>query len=188
MALDFRALWAQALPYHEYVAAGTEHRGLWEGLYRLARLPEDVAGLSYADRPRKLLALAEDWCGDASNTLPIVARLAETVPGLELRVLRRDEHPAVMNEYLTGSARAIPIIIGLDADFKEIGHWGPRPRALQEWVLSNRMGVPKAELYPQVRRWYAKDRGATTVREVLESAVTGSESSGPTPARARVPA
>ena len=188
MSLNFRALWAQALPYHEYVAAGTEHRGLWEGLYRLARLPAGVAGLSFADRPTKLLALAEDWCGDASNTLPIVARLAETVPGLELRVLRRDEYPAVMDEYLTGTARAIPIVIGLDADFNEIGHWGPRPRALQEWVSANRMGVPKAEIYPRVRRWYAKDRGATTVREVLEAAVTGSPSSEPAPAPARVPA
>ena len=32
MSLDFRSLWAAALPYHEFVAASTEHRGLWEGL------------------------------------------------------------------------------------------------------------------------------------------------------------
>jgi Thioredoxin len=187
MALDFRALWAEALPYHAFVAASTEHRGLWDGLYRIARLPDDIAGLSFADRPVKLLALAEDWCGDASNTLPIVARLVEAVPGLELRVLRRDEYPAVMDEYLTGTARAIPIIIGLDAGFEEIGHWGPRPAALQEWVTANRMRVPKGELYPQVRRWYARDRGASVLREVL-AAVTGSPSSAPQPVPARVPA
>jgi hypothetical protein len=27
--------------------------------------------------------------------------------------------------------------------------------------------VPKAELYPQIRRWYARDRGESTLREVL---------------------
>lgn len=188
MTLDFQTLWAEALPYHDFVAASTEHRGLWEGLYRIARLPDEVAGLSFADRPVKLLALAEDWCGDASNTLPIVARLTEAVPGLELRVLRRDEYPAVMDEYLTGSARAIPIVIGLDTEFNEIGHWGPRPLALQEWVSGNRMRVPKGELYPQVRRWYARDRGASTVRELLEAAVTGSPLRAPQPAPARVPA
>ena len=188
MSLNFRTLWADALPYHDFVAASTEHRGLWEGLYRIARLPDEVAGLSFADRPVKLLALAEDWCGDASNTLPIVARLAEAVPGLELRVLRRDEYPAVMDEYLTGTARAIPIVIGLDAEFNEIGHWGPRPLALQEWVSGNRMRVPKGELYPQVRRWYARDRGVSTVRELLGAAVTGSPLRAPQPAPARVPA
>jgi hypothetical protein len=30
--------------------------------------------------------------------------------------------------------------------------------------------MPKTELYPQVRKWYARDRGETTLREVLEAA------------------
>jgi hypothetical protein len=30
--------------------------------------------------------------------------------------------------------------------------------------------MPKAELYPEVRKWYARDRGETTLREVLETA------------------
>ena len=42
---------------------------------------------------RRLLVIAEDWCGDASSTVPVVARFADAVPGMELRVLRRDQHP-----------------------------------------------------------------------------------------------
>ena len=57
--------------------------------------------------------IAEDWCGDASNTIPILAKLVE-LPGLELRVLRRDEHPEVMDRYLTDGSRSIPIVIALD--------------------------------------------------------------------------
>jgi hypothetical protein len=30
--------------------------------------------------------------------------------------------------------------------------------------------MPKEQLYPQVRQWYARDRGETTLREVLEAA------------------
>jgi hypothetical protein len=30
--------------------------------------------------------------------------------------------------------------------------------------------MPKTELYPLVRKWYARDRGETTLREVLEAA------------------
>jgi hypothetical protein len=30
--------------------------------------------------------------------------------------------------------------------------------------------MPKAELYPKVRQWYARDRGETTIREVLQAA------------------
>jgi Thioredoxin len=168
--LDFRTLWEQALPFDAYVAASSQHRGLWEGLYRIARLPEWALSAVPAGTRRRLLVLAEDWCGDASNTVPVLARLADTVPELELRVLRRDEHPEVMDRYLTNGSRSIPIVIALNEDFDEVGHWGPRPTELQSWVLTNRQTIPKSELYPQVRRWYARDRGETTLREVLAAA------------------
>lgn len=168
--LDFRTLWEQALPFDAYVAAGSQHRGLWEGLYRIARLPEWALSAVPAGTRRRLLVLAEDWCGDASNTVPVLARLADAVPELELRVLRRDEHPEVMDRYLTNGSRSIPVVIALNEEFGEVGHWGPRPTELQSWVLTNRQTIPKSELYPQVRRWYARDRGESTLREVLAAA------------------
>jgi hypothetical protein len=170
MSLDFRTLWNKALPYHEFVAASREHCGLWEGIHRIAALPEWSRLLDASATPRRLLVIAEDWCGDASNTVPILAKLAETVPGLKLRVLRRDEHPDVMDQYLTDGSRSIPIVIALDDDYRELGHWGPRPRALQDWVMAKKRGIAKAELYPRVRRWYAQDRGESTIREVLQAA------------------
>jgi hypothetical protein len=119
---------------------------------------------------RKLLVIAEDWCGDASNTVPVIAKLAETVPSLELRVIARDQNLELMDQYLTNGSRSIPIVIVLNDEFEEVGHWGPRPSQLQAWVMANRATTPKAELYPQVRKWYARDRGETTLREVLAAA------------------
>lgn len=168
--LDFRTLWDGALTFEAFLASTTKHRGLWEGIYNTARLPGWALDAVPAEAPRRLLVIAEDWCGDASSTVPILAKLADTVPGLELRILLRDRHPDVMDRYLTNGSRSIPIVIALDAEFRELGHWGPRPRALQAWVMEHRVTVPKAELYPRVRQWYARDRGDTTVREVLEAA------------------
>lgn len=37
-------------------------------------------------------------------------------PELELRVLRRDEHPEIMDEYLTNGSRSIPVVIVLDRE------------------------------------------------------------------------
>jgi len=170
--LDFSALWDQAMPYDAFVAASElKHRGLWHGLHRLARIPGWALAAVPADAGLKLLVLAEDWCGDASNTIPILAKLSDLAPGLELRILRRDEYPEVMDRYLTNGARSIPVVIVLDREFQELGHWGPRPRLLQEWVVEERRkGTPKDQLYPEVRRWYARDAGETTLREVLSAA------------------
>ncbi|MEP6573014.1 MAG: thioredoxin family protein [Gemmatimonadota bacterium] len=164
--LDFPALWKSSLTFQEFVDASTEHRGLWEGVHRLARIPEWARSVIPPEGMLRLLVLLEDWCGDASNTVPVLARWAEETPGVELRVIRRDENPAVMDQYLTNGSRSIPIVIALDSNFHELGHWGPRPAELQAWVMANKATTPKAELYPQVRRWYAKDKGETTLREV----------------------
>jgi hypothetical protein len=140
------------------------------GVYRLAQIPEWARVAVPEGARRKLLVIAEDWCGDASNTVPIVAKLVDMVPGLDLRVVLRDQHPEVMNQFLTNGSRSIPIVIALTENFEEIGHWGPRPSQLQTWVLANKGILQKGELYPLVRMWYAKDRGETTLKEVLEAA------------------
>jgi hypothetical protein len=166
--LDFASLWDMALDYPSFVAASGTHKAMWEGVYRLARIPDwALDGVRPFAGRRHLLVIAEDWCGDASNTVPILARLSDLSGHFDLRILRRDEHPALMDQYLTGESRSIPVVIVLDESFEEVGHWGPRPTVLQDWVTANR-AMPKAERYPQMRRWYARDKGETTLREVVE--------------------
>ncbi len=161
--------WDAALTYDAFQAgAAPEHRGLWDAIHRLARVPEWApASADALPAGARLVALSEDWCGDAVNTLPIVAKWAAAA-GVPLRILRRDEHPDVMDRYLTGTARAIPVVIALAGDWQELGWWGPRPSALQAWVQEQRaLGRTKQELYPEIRRWYARDKGESTLREVV---------------------
>lgn len=168
---DFKTLWAEAQTFDAFVtASGEQHRGLWEGIHKIVRIPDWAVAAVAPGTRRKLLVIAEDWCGDASNTVPIVARLAELAPALELRIVQRDQHPELMDRYLTNGSRSIPIVIALDDEFREVGHWGPRPAVLQAWVMANRPTTPKAELYPKIRQWYARDRGESTLREVLAAA------------------
>lgn len=169
MTWPFADLWDRALTYDAFVKASTEHCELWTGVYRLARVPAwSVEAAAALGERFRLVVLAEDWCGDATNTLPVLAKWAEQVHNVELRVLRRDEHPDVMDRYLTGEARSIPVVIVLTESMDELGWWGPRPRELQAWVREQRAaGREKRALYPEIRRWYARDKGETTLREVL---------------------
>jgi hypothetical protein len=165
-AVDFSGWWGKAIAFDRFVEESSEHTMLWKGLYAIARPPAWALDLAKRGPPVRFLVLLEDWCGDASNTIPMLARFADEA-GIELRVLRRDEHPELMNRYLTQGTRSIPIVIVLDEKLREVSHWGPRPSELQEWVLANRGTMSKSELYPQVRRWYARDRGESMLRELL---------------------
>lgn len=169
MGLDFRTLWQQATPYHEFVRDAHANRELWAGMDRIAHVPEwAIAAVRASGEKFNLLVLAEDWCGDGSSTIPYLAKLATLTKAIEVRVLRRDEHPVVMDRYLTNGTRAIPIVIVLNRRLEELGHWGPRPRALQEWVQRERAATGMKPPFPQIRRWYARDKGESALREVLD--------------------
>jgi hypothetical protein len=141
---------------------------LWTAMWRHARVDEEyVRRVSALPGRWHLLALSEDWCGDAVNTVPVVARLAERCPNVELRVLARDENPDIMDAHLTGTSRSIPVIIVLDDAFEERGWWGPRPTVLQHWVSGQGQLLEKSARYREARTWYARDRGRTTLEEVV---------------------
>jgi hypothetical protein len=167
--LDFRTIWdAKSIPYEQFLEQVEKNESLWRGLYKTAHVPDWALELACeVGRDVRLLIIAEDWCGDASSTVPVLARLGDEAECLEIRIIRRDEHPEIMDEYLTNDSRSIPIVIAIDGNFNERGHWGPRPRELQEWVMANKLTMPSKERYLRTRRWYATDRGVTTLREVL---------------------
>ena len=167
--LDFETLWGEATPWSEYAVPTMKNWPLWDGIYRRVVVPDWALERAARIAPLRLLVIAEDWCGDAANTVPVMARLVELVPGSELRVLARDRYPAVMDRYLTGGSRSIPIAIGLDPVFRELGRWGPRPSELQAWVMANKETLPKDQRYAEVRKWYARDRGESTLRELLQA-------------------
>ena len=146
----------------------TKNADLWAGVWRRV-----VVGDEYLRRVGAvpghwhLLVLSEDWCGDAVNTVPVIAKLVALSPNLELRVLPRDENLDLMDAHLTGTSRSIPIVILLDEEYRERAWWGPRPTALQHSVSGEWRVLEKASRYREARTWYARDRGRTTLEEVV---------------------
>ena len=57
------------------------------------------------------VVLAESWCGDAAQNLPVFAKIAEANPNITVRVLLRDDNEDVMNKYLTNGGKSIPKLI-----------------------------------------------------------------------------
>ena len=167
MTLEHRFLAAPR--FAEFLAQAQQLAALWRDTYRVTRVGDDAVARAAALPGRwHLLVLVEDWCGDAVNTVPYLARLAELSPNLDLRVLGRDANPDVMEAHLAPSgARAIPVVIVLDEHFVERGWWGSRPGELQRWVSDVGRTLEKDERYRHVRTWYARDRGRSTLDEVL---------------------
>jgi hypothetical protein len=165
-----RARFESGSTFAQFMATDFTNKLFWEQVFRRATVGEDVLRRARELGGRwHLLALNEDWCGDSVNILPYVAKLADAVPGFDLRIVRRDENLDIMDAHLTGTSRSIPIIILLDESFSECGWWGPRPAELQKWVMEEGLKLPKEERYKHARTWYARDRGASTMNEIVST-------------------
>ncbi len=159
-----------ALPFSSYLDTVVENEALWRGVSERVRLPDDLVEEARAlPGTWHLLALSEDWCGDAANSLPALARFTDALPGADFRVLSRDENPDLMDAHLTnGGSRSIPVVMLLDEDYGERGWWGPRPHALQRWVMEEGLKMEAGPRYREIRKFYARDKGRSTLIEILE--------------------
>lgn len=154
--------------FAELLARPKDNGELWEAIYKRAALTDEARErASKLEGHWHMLVLNEDWCGDSVNILPYISRLEECCDNIDMRILSRDLNHDLMDAHLTGSSRSIPIAIVYDLDFVERGWWGPRPRPLQDWVLSEGLALPKPDRYRHIRTWYARDRGQTVVSELL---------------------
>lgn len=124
----------QGLTYEEYKAQMTRNRERLENNEQTIEFdPKDLAFFKQLPQPVNVVAIAEDWCGDVINNLPVLGRLAEESGKLNVSIFLRDQNLDLMDQYLKeGQFRSIPVFVFFDAAFNELGHWIERPARISE--------------------------------------------------------
>ena len=115
------------------------------------------------------LVIAEGWCGDAAQNIPVIALTANAINTIDLKLILRDEHPEIMDRYLTNGSRSIPKLICFEkVNLKEVFVWGPRPAKLQKIVLDLlAKQISKEEKGLITQKWYTQDKTESLQRELL---------------------
>ncbi len=113
------------------------------------------------------LVITEAWCGDAAQNIPFIAKLASENSNIDLRFIMRDEHPEIMDQYLTNGARSIPILVIMDENFNDIVIWGPRPEPVQNMVMEakEKPDLDQPKFIESIHKWYAADKNQTISNE-----------------------
>ena len=139
-----RERFAQGMTYEQFKAQMTRNQERFAANERRLELtPDDLAAFERLPRPLDVLVLAEDWCGDVIDNLPILGRLAEASGGkLNPRIFLRDKHPDLMDQYLNdGKFRSIPVFVFFDEHFKELGHFIERPASVTARRAAQRQAI-----------------------------------------------
>ena len=106
-------------------------------------LDESVVPASAIDRLRAAGAryaavITEPWCFDSLHALPLLLRMQEALPELEIRTWKRSDSPElamrVAGEHPGGKLPSVPHVAFYDADFGGLGHFCERPASISAWL------------------------------------------------------
>jgi hypothetical protein len=121
---------------------------------------DDKQCLDRIEQPIHVLVMTEEWCADSLMNIPIVARIVEAAPQMDLRIFTRSEADELNDFYIGRGNCRIPVVTFFDEHFQEIGTWMERSQAahgkIQEWIAAHPEGLESPgnpELSPEERRW-----------------------------------
>jgi hypothetical protein len=114
------------------------------------------------------LTVSEGWCGDAAHALPIINKITEIAPKLNLKIVLRDDNDELIGNFLTNGAKSIPKLIALDEENNVLFTWGARPK--EATILVNEFKEKHGELTQEFKEdlqmWYNKDKGQSILKDI----------------------
>lgn len=116
------------------------------------------------------IVLAESWCGDAAQILPVINKMAEVSDKINLRIVLRDENEELMHLFLTDGTKSIPKLIIIDkVSGAVVGDFGPRPKPAKQLILDYKAthGVVDEAAKIELQKWYLADKGVAIQQEIV---------------------
>ena len=130
---------------------------------------EDLLPFKQISKGQLWLVISEAWCADAAQIVPVLSKIAESNPLIDLKIVLRDENPELMNQYLTNGGKAIPILIISDKATGKVLHvWGPRPKTATAMVEAYKKehGKLTPEFKEDLQKWYNQDKGQSILSDL----------------------
>jgi len=167
---DLEEVYRGGLAWRDFFVRADARRDLWERNWAGARVAPALASRARAaGGPWKILAITEAGCSDSVSTIPFIAKLAEEVETLELRLVDSTVGRPWMESHRSPDGRAAtPTVLVLDSQYRIQGCWIEQPVALQEFWLDV---VARGTMEEEVGRkfaWYDEEGGRETLREFVE--------------------
>jgi hypothetical protein len=145
---------AQGMTFQQYLDQMTANKDKFlETMSGVHVTPQNRAALAGRHGKLNVLVLTEDWCGDALTNLPVLAKMVDGLPNVEMRVFLRDQNPDLMDQYLNrGLFKSIPVFAFFDGDMREVARFIERPPKITEYMEQKQL-----ELRRQLRAQHGEE-------------------------------
>ncbi len=153
----------------EYTKLNDRRMKRWDKTLKVS--DEALQSINQFNTKTTWLVLTESWCGDAAHVIPVINKVADLNDNIDLRLVLRDENPDLMNAFLTNGGKAIPKLIAINEESKNvINTFGPRPSVATKLVndYKTEHGALTPEFKQDLQVWYNKDKGQSTIEDLIE--------------------
>lgn len=115
------------------------------------------------------LVLIESWCADGVQTIPVLNKIAEASPAIDLKIVLRDDNPEFMDLFLTNGTRSIPRLVIVDNSGNVLNTWGPRSQVATNMVLAYKKENGKIDdtFKKSLQVWYNKNKGEAIIDDLV---------------------
>ena len=150
-----RERFEQGMTFQQYLdQMGTNKETFTKFLSEIKIRPEDKEALAKLGKKLKVMVITEDWCGDALYNVPVLAKLVEGTPNIELRVFLRDKNADLMDQYLNqGMFRSIPVFAFFDENMNEVARLIERPGKITEQLEKKMLEVRRSMRSENLEQW-----------------------------------
>lgn len=132
----------QGLSVDAYLQTMDELKDGHQTIYSQFELPADDKFFHNLESKNiRTIILAEVWCGHCMLNIPIFLHISKRAK-IPVKILPRDDHLELMDQYLTNGNRTIPIFIFIDEEGNEVGKWGPMAETTRAFVTPLREKLP----------------------------------------------
>ena len=170
-------IYSEGLTFDEFVVRAGRKGGIFRRNYQATTVPEDLAAsLARVVRHHgglRLLVMAEDWCPDAAENVPVLAKMSEISPDIQMRCFVRTEHPELDDQLQVRGASRIPALLVCTPSYEVLGVWQERPQPAHAVIRSikdlKEKGQPTGHLAAELRQGYqVGEFRRATMQEALQ--------------------
>jgi thiol-disulfide isomerase/thioredoxin len=144
-------VFSRGLGYNQYLATDPMRAGGWNAVYDRVALTEAQRGeIASFTREMKVLVVSGIWCGDCVQQGPLIARIAEVNPRIDLRWVDRDVEAELSSQLTICGGGRVPVVVLAAEDFEPCAILGDRTLARYRGLARRQLGaaceLPWAEI------------------------------------------
>jgi len=137
--------------FDRYLESDPARAGAWRTVYeRIALDDRQRAELGSFTREMKVLVVSGIWCGDCVQQGPLLARIAEGSPRIDLRWVDRDAEPGLASRLRICGGGRVPVVVFAAEDLEVCAIAGDRTLARYRGLARRQLGaaceLPWAEI------------------------------------------